>query len=246
MSIRRTGLVLMLVVALLGSGCASLPPGADFPKAPSKALTSPEETQLGRQLAASASKHPGLSGFRLLAVGLDSFQLRMDLVRAAERTLDLQYFLIECDDNTGHSLFEAILQAADRGVRTRILLDDLAHLGATDQHAGRPSNIELHCSTICLSRPASTSHCRSRAERVWLNYRMHNKLFVVDNAIGIVGGRNGDEYFQAAAKFEFGIATSSPLVPSSRTCRIASTPTGTARWPSRSKRSLAESLPRKR
>jgi putative cardiolipin synthase len=209
MSIRRAGLALMFLIALLGSGCASLPPGADFPKAASKALMSPEQTQLGRQLAASASKHPGLSGFRLLAVGLDSFQLRMDLVRAAERTLDLQYFLIECDDNTGQLLLEATLQAADRGVRTRILLDDSGSFGRDAQInmlAGHP-NIELRLfNPFAYRGQLPLFHTVDLVLNAYrLNYRMHNKLFVVDNAIGIVGGRNiGDEYFQAAAKFEFG------------------------------------------
>jgi len=218
-SIRRNGLALMFVVALLGSGCASLPPGSDFPKAPSKALTSPEGTQLGRQLGVLTSKHPGLSGFRLLPVGLDSFQLRMDMVRTAERTLDLQYFLVECDD-TGQLLLEAILQAADRGVRTRILLDDSGSFGRDAQIsmlAGHP-NIELRLFNPSAYRGQlpllHTVDVVLNAYR--LNYRMHNKLFVVDNAIGIVGGRNiGDEYFQAAAKFEFGdydVTAAGPIV----------------------------------
>jgi phosphatidylserine/phosphatidylglycerophosphate/cardiolipin synthase-like enzyme len=111
-------------VALLSflAGCASLPPGSDFPKTTSIALTRPEQTRIGQQLAAAKAEHAGLSGFRLLPVGIDSFLLRMEMAEAAARTLDVQYFLIQSDD-TGQLLIQALLKAADRGVRVRVLLD---------------------------------------------------------------------------------------------------------------------------
>lgn len=118
---RRRALLAFGLLAL--AGCASLPPGSDFAKTSSSALARPEQTRMGRQLAAAKAEHPGNSGFKLLPVGTDSFLLRMEMAQAAERTLDVQYFLIQSDD-TGQLLIEALLKAADRGVRVRVLLDE--------------------------------------------------------------------------------------------------------------------------
>ena len=203
----------------LFTGCASLPPGSDFQKTTSSALARPEQTRLGRQLAAAKAEHPGTSGFKLLAVGIDSFLLRMEMAEAAEWTLDVQYFLIQSDD-TGQQLIGALLRAADRGVRVRVLLDDAGSFGRDAQIrtlAGYP-NVELRLFNPFAYRGnvdfVHVAEYMGDASR--LNYRMHNKLFVVDNEIGIVGGRNvGDEYFQGGRDFEFGdydIITAGPIV----------------------------------
>ncbi|MEP6998250.1 MAG: phospholipase D-like domain-containing protein, partial [Betaproteobacteria bacterium] len=214
----RQGLVVVCLLSLL-AGCASLPPGSDYPRTVSTALTRPEQTRLGRQLAAAKAEHPGTSGFKLLPVGTDSFLLRMELAAAAERTLDVQYFLIQSDE-TGQLLIEALLKAADRGVRVRVLLDDAGSFGRDAQIrtlAGYP-NIELRLFNPFAYRGnvdfVHTAEYLGNAAR--LNYRMHNKLFVVDNEIGIVGGRNiGDEYFQGGRTVEFGdydIIAAGPIV----------------------------------
>ena len=151
--------------------------------------------------------HPGASGFALLPVGVDSFLLRMQMAGAAERTLDVQYFLIQ-SDVTGQLLIEALLKAADRGVRLRVLLDDAGSFGRDAQIralAGFP-NVELRLFNPFAYRgevtPLHVAEYLGDAAR--LNYRMHNKLFVVDNEIAVVGGRNvGDEYFQGSRDVEF-------------------------------------------
>ena len=216
----RTQLALLgLGVMALLAGCASLPPGSDFPKTSSSALARPEQTRMGRQLAAVKAEHPGNSGFKLLPVGTDSFLLRMEMAQAAERTLDVQYFLIQSDD-TGQLLIEALLKAADRGVRVRVLLDDAGSFGRDAQIrtlAGYP-NVQLRLFNPFAYRGnvgiAHTAEFLSDATR--LNYRMHNKLFVVDNEISIVGGRNiGDEYFQGGRDYEFGdydVIAAGPIV----------------------------------
>ena len=79
--------VIILGIALLG-GCASLPPGSDFPKTESAALAHPEQTQLGQQFDAKAREHDGNSGYRIIAVGADGFLMRMQMINAAQRTLD--------------------------------------------------------------------------------------------------------------------------------------------------------------
>jgi putative cardiolipin synthase len=211
----------LLGIGLLSflAGCASLPPGSDFPKTSSSALTRPEQTQMGRQLAAAKAEHPGNSGFKLLPVGIDSFLLRMEMAQAAGRTLDVQYFLIQSDD-TGQLLIEALLKAADRGVRVRVLLDDAGSFGRDAQIrtlAGYP-NIQFRLfNPFAYRGSVGFIHVAEfLADASRLNYRMHNKLFVVDNEISIVGGRNiGDEYFQGGRDFEFGdydIIAAGPIV----------------------------------
>ena len=197
----------ILLSALLGA-CATLPPGADFPKTQSVALEHPEQTRMGRQLVAAARAHAGKSGFRLLPVGLDGILMRVQMINAAERTLDAQYFIFR-EDETGKLLTEAMLRAADRGVRVRVLIDDAestaqdAQIAALDAHPNieiRLFNPFAHRSHNKLLRMMEFAVDASR-----LDYRMHNKLFIADNAVALVGGRNvGDEYFQVNPDLQFG------------------------------------------
>src|SRR5664279_1608869 len=103
----------VLIVAVL-SGCASLPPGSDFPRTASSAFANPEQTRLGRQFEDAARAHDGNSGFRIIPVGADGFLTRMQMINAAERSLDLQYFIFSGDE-TGRLLTDAVVRAADRG-----------------------------------------------------------------------------------------------------------------------------------
>ena len=87
---RRARVAALGLAALLGAGCASLPPGADYPKPVSNALAQPEETKLGRQFVAAARGHGGDSGFRILTAGVAGFLARAEMLNAAERTIDLE------------------------------------------------------------------------------------------------------------------------------------------------------------
>ncbi len=198
--------LVVLIFALLG-GCATLPPGSDFPKIASSALAHPEETRLGRQFETAARKHDGNSAFRIIPVGADGFLTRMQMINSAERTLDLQYFIFRGDE-TGRLLTEAVLHAADRGVRVRVLIDD----GETTAGDEQITMLEAHRSIeIRLFNPfAYRGHTQLlRATEFMLNasrldYRMHNKLLVVDNAVALIGGRNiGDQYFQIDPESQF-------------------------------------------
>src|SRR5579863_7617943 len=111
------------VLVLLFCGCASLQPGADYPRSVSVALVRPEETSLGARFDSAALAHGGDSAFRIVSVGVDGFLLRAQMIDAAERTLDLQYFIFRGDE-TGRLLTDGLLRAADRGVRVRVLVDD--------------------------------------------------------------------------------------------------------------------------
>jgi len=195
-----------LIVAVL-SGCASLPPGSDFPKVASFALAHPEETRLGRQFGNAALEHNGNSGFRIIPVGADGFLSRMQMINAAERTIDLQYFIFRGDE-TGRLLTGAVLHAADRGVRVRVLIDDGETVAGDDQITALEAHpsIEIRIFNPFAYRGHTTAFRAAEfmfnASR--LDYRMHNKLLVVDNAVALIGGRNiGDEYFQIDPESQF-------------------------------------------
>ena len=155
------------------------------------------DTRLGRAIAPLARAHPDKSGVFALADGRAAFAARALLARAAERSIDVQYYIWR-HDMSGTLLFEELHNAADRGVRVRLLLDDNNTTGLDlvlsmlDAH----TNIEVR-----LFNPFM--HRRFRAlgfltDFARLNRRMHNKSFTVDNQVTIVGGRNvGDEYFDA-------------------------------------------------
>ena len=144
--------------------------------------------------------HPGYSGFRLVSDGTFAFALRAALVRNAQRSLDLQYYIWH-SDVTGRLLAREVIAAADRGVRVRLLLDDLDARGrdfwlaAADAHP----NIEVRLFNPFAARRGPlrkigevlTAYSR-------INHRMHNKNLIADNRVAISGGRNiGDEYFSA-------------------------------------------------
>ncbi len=204
----RRALAIMAAGALVLAGCASLPPGLDGPKTESTALAQPERTTLGREVRSRAQAHAGLSGFRLIVDGTDSFALRLALARRAERTLDVQYFLLQQDD-TGEMILEALREAADRGVRVRLLIDDAVKFendSVIRPLAAHP-NIEIRIyNPFIVRRELEVMRWAEFAlEGERLNYRMHNKLFVADNAVAITGGRNiGDAYFQASTELELG------------------------------------------
>ena len=205
--IRRLHLFLVLLITCVLSGCASLPPGSEFAKPVSAALDHPEQTRLGQQFDRAAREHDGNSGFRIIQVGADGFLTRMQMINAAERTLDLQYFIFRGDD-TGKLLTGAVLHAADRGVRVRILIDDGETVAGDDQVAALEAHpsIEVRIfnpfsyrGDITLFRATEYMFNHSR-----LDYRMHNKLLVVDNSVALIGGRNiGDQYFQIDPESQF-------------------------------------------
>jgi putative cardiolipin synthase len=155
------------------------------------------DTRLGKSVLPLAQAHPGESGVVALPDGRDAFATRVLLADAAERTLDVQYYIWH-DDMSGNLLLEALRRAADRGVRVRLLLDDNNTAGfdrvlaATNAHP----NIEVR-----LFNPFKFRWWRILGyltDFARLNRRMHNKSFTADNQAAIIGGRNvGDEYFGA-------------------------------------------------
>jgi putative cardiolipin synthase len=194
----RAVLVAVLAATLLLGGCASLP--RDVPRTPSAAVPASPDTELGRiAMAAAAGKDPALSGFRLISWSEQSFAARLALAARAERTLDLQYYVL-ADDAAGRQLLRALRDAAARGVRVRLLLDDFYTAGMDDLLLGMAAhpNVEVRLFNPFagtrgwpLGRLLQLAGDFSR-----LNHRMHNKLLVADGAFGLAGGRNlADDYF---------------------------------------------------
>ena len=185
-----------LLVCLALGGCASLP--RNFEKFPSHALKDPESTRLGRIVARSGGGGD-LSGIRLISSGEEAFDSLIALADHAERTLDLQYYIIDQDESS-RIILEHVRMAAERGVRVRILVDDLNTAGQDTRfmRLGELPNISVRVfNPFPGGRFAMWSRFLFSAYDIpRINHRMHNKLFVADNAIAITGGRNiGDEYF---------------------------------------------------
>ena len=183
------------------TGCLSLP--TDYPRKDTQAFTDTLDTRLGRGLAPLTEAHPGESGVHPLERGTDAFVARLVLAEAADRSLDVQYYIWH-NDTTGRLLATWLMRAADRGVRVRVLLDDLGtapndrNLLALDHHP----NIEVRLFNPVAARGARSLGTVFDFKRV--NRRMHNKSFTADNKAAILGGRNvGDEYFQAHQDVEF-------------------------------------------
>jgi putative cardiolipin synthase len=191
---RRAWLVPLVLILL--HGCA-LPPLDG--RSVSTALTAAEAraTSLGRAVAPGVQAHPGRSGIHSLADPHEAFAVRARLARAAEKTLDVQYYIWQ-DDTTGRLMMDELRTAADRGVRVRLLLDDNGiagldtKLAALDTHP----NIEVRLFNPFVVRSPKFIGYLTDFQRV--NRRMHNKSFTADNQATIIGGRNiGDEYFGA-------------------------------------------------
>ncbi len=200
MNMLNCRIAISLILATLVAGCAALPPGSAFPKRASTAFAHPEETRVGAGFESEARNHPDDSAFRMLAVGADGFATRMQMVAAAQRSLDVQYFIFTAD-TTGLLLTGSLLAAADRGVHVRLLLDDGATTAGDEQIRVLAAHPQIE---VRIFNPfAYRGHLRVLRSLEFainwqrLDYRMHNKLFVTDNATALIGGRNiADAYFQ--------------------------------------------------
>jgi putative cardiolipin synthase len=202
----------------LGLGCATPLPTSE--RAASTAFTETRDTSLGRLLESTLAHHPGQSGFFLLNTGEEALEARMTMADLAERSLDMQYYIWE-GDSSSRILGERILGAADRGVRVRILLDDFYLGGSRDFTVAafdRHPNIEVRIFNPMAIRQRPLLRGLELAVRVArLKHRMHNKLFVADNQVGIMGGRNiGDDYFGVDPEQNYrdlDVMTAGPIVP---------------------------------
>ena len=212
-STRFASYAFLLTAVALVSGCATV--SFDEPKPESTYIVDTAQTELGKWSTQWVDAHDGASGFYPLAGGMDALAARLGLAERAQKSIDLQYFLMK-GDKAGRVISKSLLIAADRGVRVRLLLDDI-FTSASDRKLvllNEHPNIEVR-----LFNPVSRSGLSSlnflfdfrRANR-----RMHNKSFSVDNAVSIVGGRNiGEEYFElkdGAVFVDFDVLAFGPVV----------------------------------
>jgi putative cardiolipin synthase len=198
-------LALLVLLGALASGCATL--RTDLPRTPSTALPPVADTPSTRYVQSEIAAHGSDSGFRPLITNTNALMSRVVLVDHAEHSVDLQYYIFD-NDATGRLVAQRLLAAADRGVRVRILLDDLDIRGqdklldALDAHP----NIEVRLFNPfrIRNRSAFSKAGQFLLEGRRLNRRMHNKAFIVDGMQAIIGGRNiGDAYFDAGDQVHF-------------------------------------------
>lgn len=191
---------LTLCVAMFG--CTQVP--LDQPKPITTARESAESAKLNIAIsAASQNKSTAQSSFAVLNDGNEALGARLRLIEAAEDTVDLQYFLMK-SDLAAALIGQALLRAADRGVRVRLLLDDVfttasdKGLGLINSHP----NIDIRIFNPATRPGPKFASFLTDFSRI--NRRMHNKLFTADGAFAVIGGRNiADEYFQIGTTSEF-------------------------------------------
>lgn len=191
----RAVLVNVMFVTVIG-GC-SLPPVNSRVQSQYYSVQEVSNTRLAAEVLPLLEEHPGLSGFAPIQNALDAFTARRLLIEAADKSLDVQYYIWR-DDLTGTLLLNYLYEAAKRGVRVRLLLDDHGSGGLDDwlSALNNHENIEVRLFNPFPFRLFKLS--RFLWDFSLANRRMHNKSFTADNLMSVVGGRNvGDEYFGA-------------------------------------------------
>ena len=182
-----------LLALAVASGCAAQ--YAKYPRSPSTAFQEYHATTLGRLFEPASAEHPGQSGVLYVRYGSKSLVARLALADLAERSLDLQYYIWDADVS-GRLLADRVIRAADRGVRVRVLLDDISIVDrdtAIARLSAHP-NIDIRAFNPFRDRGNRLGDLFTDPSRV--NRRSHNKIMIADNAIAIVGGRNiADNYF---------------------------------------------------
>ena len=149
----------------------------------------------------------GLTGFRLMPLGSYALDTRVELARRARHSLDVQYYLVQ-NDMTGRLLMRNLRDAAKRGVRVRLLVDDLYTTGGDEMFrtfaAFKNVEVRLFNPFCCGRQSLASKYLASLGDFGRLNHRMHNKLFIADGAMVVAGGRNiADEYFMRSATDNF-------------------------------------------
>jgi putative cardiolipin synthase len=196
----------VLLLALFGvlDGCAQLQPRPSLPS--ETALPPGDQSLLDQAAQVREEEHTGQSAFRLVVEGTEAFLIRMQMARLASRSLDVQVYIWHAD-LTGAFFAQQLLDAADRGVKVRLLVDDM---DARSNNAGFAAlaahpNIEVRLFNPFASRRGSLQKLGEAITSFGrINRRMHNKIWIADNRIAISGGRNvGDEYFGASDEKNF-------------------------------------------
>jgi len=215
-SLRRAAQWIAALCLLGLQACASLPPPVEQPR--STAIADAASTPLAAMLA-PRTPSDGRSAFMLQPYGPNALATRLVLAGLATRSLDVQYYLLR-DDDTGLALMRALRDAAQRGVRVRLLVDDFYTAGEDDTLLALAAvpNLEVRLfNPFPAARGATwTRFAASAFDFSRVNRRMHNKLFVADNVAAVAGGRNmADEYVmnaQGANFIDLDVFAAGPIV----------------------------------
>jgi len=212
----KANLLLLLLIQIISYGCTTLPPAPPQPVINSlPPAGSGVITEISKRITTNLKSYE--SAFLLLPRNDDALYWRLALADHATTSIDAQYFIWQ-NDATGNLLFDRLLKAADRGVRVRLLVDDIwlaandEVIAAIDDHP----NFAIKIFNPTYTRHAVAGTFEFLAYFQELNRRMHNKLFIVDNRMAIVGGRNiGNPYFGLSEKYNFrdlDVLTTGPVV----------------------------------
>jgi putative cardiolipin synthase len=194
-------------------------PGGSFPRNESHALAPIAGEGSAGFGVQGAKPSTGESGYRMLAAGIDGLLARVEVIDAARRSLDLQYYIFRADAS-GLLVAAALLRAADRGVRVRIIVDDGETIKGDEKILAMSAHPGIEVRIFNPFRYRGHSRVIRGTEFLFsksrLDYRMHNKLLVADNSVALIGGRNiGDQYFQIDPDSQFGdddLVTVGPIV----------------------------------
>jgi putative cardiolipin synthase len=196
--------MLAAVLLCLVTACASLPIDSPPPEQ-SVALETDPTTTLGRLAAAFADRHgSGVSGFAPIDANGEALRMRLAMIDSAERSVDMLYYLWYRDPG-GLLVLEHVIEAAERGVRVRVVVDDTLFIKGKKGLANLDAhpNIELRIFNPWVHKGVGRVF-ESVARMKKLNHRMHNKLLIADSRMAILGGRNiGDHYFGLHHKYNF-------------------------------------------
>ena len=196
----------VLALAVILTGCAGLPPRNVAASGNSVAIGDYQQTPLAA-MTDKALAGDTRSGFRLMPFGSNAYATRVELAKLAQRSLDVQYYLVKSDDS-GYALMRELRDAALRGVRVRLLMDDLYTSGQDDLLLGLASYPNVQVRLFNPFPNGRGSFAARLLSSAWdirrVNRRMHNKLYIADNAAAIFGGRNiANEYVMNAPGSNF-------------------------------------------
>lgn len=193
--------MIILSTVLLGA-CSTLPPYQ--PQPVEYAFHTPtDQTSLAKLVLPLREKNPQLTGYHVLYDPLEALAARIHLIERAEKSLDLQYYIWD-NDKIGKIALDALIRAADRGVKVRLLVDDMNTKTMQESYLALDEHINID---VRLYNPHRFRHLRAMdmiLDLKRINRRMHNKSFIADNQIALIGGRNmGDMYYNISEHYQF-------------------------------------------
>ena len=203
MSVLQRINITLFFVAIL-SGCGSLPDGIEHASEPAVAPITSSLSEL-RDTSIPKKTTQETSAVLIQDAGWDALAQRLALIETAEHTIDIQYYIWN-SDTSGHYLASRLLAAADRGVKVRVMLDDINLNEREDLLIALNSHpqVDIRIFNPIPTRRGVTKWVNFLGDFSRLNRRMHNKSFTVDGAFSVVGGRNiGDEYFDLSEEINF-------------------------------------------